>query len=569
MTRRLGSLIAALAFVALVAGGPLVAGLAAAGPPYPEPVEGQRIYDTAGLWSASAEAEADRIIRAIEDRTAAQVVVYSQTVDFGISGEEAEAHAAALGNQWGVGRGGFNDGLVILFDIDPGGLHGQVAIVGGDGFRAAYIDDRASKRIIDDEILPHLVGGAPDFDGALLAGLRRVDSETTPQRAEDLQRARLVNAILGVVVAPILALLLVGWTGFNWLRFGKDPVYLDDPSILMPAPPDGLTAATGALVYDGATSRRALTAALLDLASRGELAFEEQRSLLSKKVGILTEGVEAATPEDAARRRLNARRPIAAAERYALEELRGLAPAGSVLDGDDLLKFGTKTGTFDAMLEDHAVSQGWFARPPRSVKLRWAGLGGAEIVAGVAVGVIGGALPIAGLVVVAGASIAAGIVTLIVARWMPARTMAGAMIRAMLAAYRRTLEKTMAQARSMQQVVDEAKLPWLETPDQALVWGVALGLQDMVQEVLSRSLEDLEGGRAAAGTVWFPGWYGSQGAFSGGVAAGSLFSGSAVPDFGGMFSVLGSVGNAPSSSGGSGGGFGGGGGFSGGSSGGF
>ena len=38
------------------------------------------------------------------------------------------------------------------------------------------------------------------------------------------------------------------------------------------------------------------------------------------------------------------------------------------------------------------------------------------------------------------------------------------MIRAMLAAYRRTLEKTMAQARSMQQVVDEAGLAWLETP---------------------------------------------------------------------------------------------------------
>ena len=569
MTRRLGSLIATLAFVALLAGGPLVAGLGAAGPPYPQPVEGQRVYDTVGIWSASAEAEADRIIRAIEDRTAAQIVAYSQTVGFGISGEEAEAHAAALGNQWGVGRGGFNDDLVILFDIEPSGVDGQVAIVGGDGFRAAYIDDRASKRIIDDAILPHLAGDSPDFDGALLAGLRRVDSETTPQRAEDLQRARLINAVLGVIVAPILALLLIGWAGFNWLRFGKDPVYLDDPSILMPAPPDGLTAATGALVYDGSSSRRALTAALLDLASRGELAFEERPALLSKKVGILTEGVEAATPEEAARRRLNARRPLSAAERYALEELRRLGPAGSLLEGDELLKFGAATGTFDARLEDHAVSQGWFGRPPRSVKLRWASLGGAEVVAGVAVGVIGGVVPIAGLVVVAGAFIAAGIVTLIVAQLMPARTMAGAMIRAMLAAYRRTLEKTMAQARSMQQVVDEAKLPWLETPDQALVWGVALGLQDLVQDVLSRSLEDLEQGRASAGMVWFPGWYGSQGAFSGGAAAGSLFSGSAVPDFGGMFSVLGSVGNAPSSSGGSGGGFGGGGGFSGGSSGGF
>ena len=56
---------------------------------------------------------------------------------------------------------------------------------------------------------------------------------------------------------------------FHWRRFGKDPVYLDDPSILMPAPPPDLTAASGAMIMDGATSRRALTTAMLDLASRG------------------------------------------------------------------------------------------------------------------------------------------------------------------------------------------------------------------------------------------------------------------------------------------------------------
>jgi hypothetical protein len=142
----------------------------------------------------------------------------------------------------------------------------------------------------------------------------------------------------------------------------------------------------------------------------------------------------------------------------------------------------------------------------------------------------------------------------------------------MLAAYRRTLEKTMAQARSMTQVVDEAKLSWLATPDQAVVWGTALGLQRSIEQVLDRTLDDVRSGAAQPQTAWFPVWYGSSlsGSGSGGagaVAAGSVFSGSALPDFNGMFGVLGSVGNSPSSSGG--GGFGGGGGFSGGSSGSF
>jgi hypothetical protein len=133
----------------------------------------------------------------------------------------------------------------------------------------------------------------------------------------------------------------------------------------------------------------------------------------------------------------------------------------------------------------------------------------------------------------------------------------------------------MDQARSMDQVVAEAGLPWLETPDQAVVWGTALGLHAEIEDVLGRALDDQRDGRVAPGTVWLPTWYGSgsgsgASAFAsdfagGGAGSGGLFSSGGVPDLGGMMSALGSIGNSPSSSGGSGGG---GGGFSGGGSGG-
>jgi hypothetical protein len=144
---------------------------------------------------------------------------------------------------------------------------------------------------------------------------------------------------------------------------------------------------------------------------------------------------------------------------------------------------------------------------------------------------------------------------------MPALTMPGAVTRAMLLAYRRTLQKTMAQARSMQQVVDEARLDWLDTPDQAVVWGLALGLEDEVETVLGRTLDDVRDGNATS--AWVPTWYhGNTGSTSGGMAlagSGGLMSSSSLPDFGGMVGALGSIGNAPSSSGSGGGGFGGGG----------
>jgi hypothetical protein len=149
------------------------------------------------------------------------------------------------------------------------------------------------------------------------------------------------------------------------------------------------------------------------------------------------------------------------------------------------------------------------------------------------------------------------------------------MIRAMLAAYRRTLEKTMAMSRSMDEVVEKAQLAWLQTPDQAVVWGTALGLEKEIEGVLERSLDDVTQGRAVASSTYFPIWYGSgatgdaHGFAAGG--GGGLFSSSAVPDIGGMMASLSTIGNAPGGSGGGGGGFGGGGsgGGGGGSGGGF
>jgi uncharacterized membrane protein YgcG len=547
----------------------LVTPAVAAGPPFPDPVEDQAVYDEAGIFSAATIAAAEATIDAIEARTGAEVVVYTQPVDYGVTTEETEARALALIRQWGIGRKGFDDGMVIFFDIDPSGEHGQVQLYGAPGFEAAFLTNGERQAIFDNDMLPFLRNA--DFDGALRIALERVDAAATPEHAAQLQAGRQINAVLGLVGAPIVFFGLAGWAFFHWRRYGKDPVYLDDPSILMPAPPPDLTAASGAFVMDGHASRRALTTAMLDLASRGTLAFREEKGLLglSNKVGVDVDPPAGDDIEET-RRRLNGRRPIGPAEEYALEELRDLAKDKSegYIEPDDLPKFGTSVSTFDSKLETHVVKNRWMVEKPSKVVNRWVGRGILAIVAGVVALVIGFNVPIAGLVLIGGAAIAGGLVITVMARGMPSVTMPGAMIRAMLAAYRRTLHKTMEQARSMQQVVDEAGLPWLETPDQAVVWGTALGLQGEIEDVLRRSLEDVREAPQTASAVYFPAWYqtSSGSSFASAAAAGSggsLFSGSAVPDLGGMMSALGTIGNAPSSSGG-GGGFGGGGGGGGG-----
>ena len=562
------ALLAVAAWLLVVAIGPvLAAGSAPAGPPFPSPETNRAVYDYAGIFSAGAIARTETTIDAIEARTGSEVVVYSQDSGGSPTTGDAETAARALMDQWGVGRAGINDGLVIFFDMQPNLEHGQVQLYAGPGFEAAYLSNAERQAIYENDMLPYLE--AADFDGALAVALAKVDAAATPAHADALQSSRQINAVVGLVGAPIVFLGLAGWAFHHWRRYGKDPVYLDDPSILMPAPPPDLTAASGAMIMDGSTSRRALTTAMLDLASRGLISFraDEGGLLGGHKVGIDTDPTKGdATIE--AQRALNARRPIGPAEQVALTRLQhlGAGETAGFITSADLPKFGTEVSQFDTALENHVVDRGWFAEKPSKVTSRWVGRGVLAVIGGVIALVAGLNIPFSGLTLIGGAGIAGGVVVIVFATAMPAVTMPGAMIRAMLAAYKRTLQKTMAQARSMQQVVDEAGLSWLDTPDQAVVWGTALGLQSDIEGVLSRSLEDVQAGRTSGTVPYFPFWYQSSagqpflGAAGAGGSGGSLFSDSGIPDIGGMMSALGTIGNSPASSGGSGGGgFGGGG----------
>jgi uncharacterized membrane protein YgcG len=539
------------------------------GPPYPPPTDGVFVYDYAGILAPATETAATQAIIAIEARTAAEIVVYTQ-IKPSATTESTVQDANDLIDDWGVGRRGFDDGLAIFFNMDESRCHGQVQLYAGPGFEAAFLSNDERQKIYEDDMVPRLRGC--DMDGALNVALARIDAAATPEHAQTLQLARQVNAAVALVGAPFAFLLLVGWAGRAWLRYGRDPVYLDDPSILMPAPPPGLTAASGSVVWQGRATRAAWTVGLLDQASRGEFSFRPEEHLLGKdKVGI---DLLPAPPDDPYVVR-NRRRPTSSAEDFLLDKVRGMGRSalGDSISSTELLKLAPAVKQYTDKLEDHVAASGWFREPPRKAVVRLQAIGWLAIIGGAILAVfLADAIPMSGLMVVGGALVAAGVLTLIIAFYIHARTMSGAMIYAMLAAYRRTLQKTMEQSRSMVDVVQRANLSWLETPDQAVVWGVALGLHDDVQRVLERTAEDASRGMTAG--VWMPGWYGGggysssvAGAGGGGIAPG-LFSSGGVPDFGGMVSALGTIGGSSGSSGSSGGFSGGGGGGGGGGAGG-
>jgi uncharacterized protein len=549
-----GVAIATLAVLALALPA-LVAGAAPpAGPPYPDAVTGQRVYDYAGIFSAAERSSAEAAIRTIEVRTGAQIAVYTQVKPESDSVDKANADALALMNQWGVGRKGFDDGLVILFDMQPNLQHGQVSLYAGRGFRAAYLTESDRQAIFDNDMKPLLKAGA--FDSALTAALEDIDAAATPEHADELNRARIFNAGVGIGCL-ILALFLIVLALFNWYRVGRDPIYTTDNSVLMPAPPPGLTPAMATLLISDRTSKRTVSAALVDLASQGLVHFKLEKSFLSSKTKIGAGGDWRAvnTPEG----------------RLCHSIASVTEPDGYVDPGDHssgrLLASAVKT--FKKDLEELAVLRRWLRGKPSSVTARWVVVGVVELVAAWPLISWSLSLDASGGILGGGGLVVAGISTIVIAYFMPSRTIDGAMLRAMLLAYRQTLKMTLDQSASMNEVVARKPLPWVSTPDAATAWGVAFGLDNEIDGVMHRTVGAMEANPSAG--LWAPVWYSTPGhtSFAGGTGGGSagLYSAGMIPDLGSMVSAIGSIGSTGSSSGG-GGSFGGGGGGGGGGAGG-
>jgi hypothetical protein len=171
---------------------------------------------------------------------------------------------------------------------------------------------------------------------------------------------------------------------------------------------------------------------------------------------------------------------------------------------------------FGTMLERYASRHGWLAGLGIVRRLAWRAIGWVELAAGLALVVVGSEIEVWALVWIGFGLAAGGLVTLPFAPVVARRTPAGAMVRAQLAAYGRTLHATFASAGSMDDVVAGSRLAWLESPDQVLAWGIALGLQWDVEQLLARSSPPGAETASAPGPAevlhdaaarWFPWWY--------------------------------------------------------------
>ena len=80
-----------------------------AGPPFPDAINTVAVYDYAKVISPDVITRLDNSIDTIEERTGAEIVIYTQFKPSADSAGATEADAIALIDQWGVGRQGFDE----------------------------------------------------------------------------------------------------------------------------------------------------------------------------------------------------------------------------------------------------------------------------------------------------------------------------------------------------------------------------------------------------------------------------------------------------------------------------
>ena len=131
-------------------------------PDQPDPP--QLVNDFADALSSSEEERLESKLVAYSDTTSTEIAVILVRT---INDEDPNLYAAELGETWGVGRKGKDNGLVFLVAVDDR----QMAIQNGYGLEAV-LTDYDTKMIIENYIIPEFKQG--DYYGGIDSGTDQI-----------------------------------------------------------------------------------------------------------------------------------------------------------------------------------------------------------------------------------------------------------------------------------------------------------------------------------------------------------------------------------------------------------
>jgi uncharacterized protein len=134
----------------------LLACLTAISQDIPDPMSPPRLVnDFAGILNAGQARHLEQKLVNFDDSTSSQILV---VIVKSLNGLTKEEFADQIGEKWGAGQKGKNNGVVVLVKPKYGNDDGKVRISVGYGLEGA-IPDAIGKRIVENEMIPYFKAG--------------------------------------------------------------------------------------------------------------------------------------------------------------------------------------------------------------------------------------------------------------------------------------------------------------------------------------------------------------------------------------------------------------------------
>jgi len=169
------------------------------------------VNDYAGILSGDEAAGLESKLVRFNDSTSTQIVL---VIVKSLNGYDYNDFAQRLGQKWGVGQKGSNNGIVILVKPKYPNEKGEVAIQTGYGLEGV-LPDATCKQIVSNEMIPKFVRG--DYYGGISAGITVVMSITKGEFTAKQYGKRVGNKEkpYGILVPIIILMVLVFWIRSN------------------------------------------------------------------------------------------------------------------------------------------------------------------------------------------------------------------------------------------------------------------------------------------------------------------------------------------------------------------
>ncbi len=179
-------------------------GVTVIGQEIPDPLSPPRLVnDFANILNDNQERQLERKLVIFDDSSSSQIVVLTVKSLNGLTKEE---FADRVGEKWGVGQKGKNNGIVVLVKPKYGNDRGQARISVGYGLEGA-IPDAIGKRIVENEMIPYFKAG--DYYSGIDQATNTLISLAQGEFTSDEWKKKSGGNLVGYLVPIIIIILII------------------------------------------------------------------------------------------------------------------------------------------------------------------------------------------------------------------------------------------------------------------------------------------------------------------------------------------------------------------------